>query len=508
MYIIGGFRFILQHNEHPHRWPRFRKWVVLFTLIPPTFLMPLSSTIIAPAVDTISTDLNVTSTSTGPLAVSLFLITYSMGPLLLGPLSELVGRVPVLQGGNTFFLVFNLAGGFARNFPQLLAFRLLSGLGASATLAVGSSTIGDCFRPEERGLSIALLNMGPVLGSCLGPIAGAYITDYTSWRWAFHATSIFAGVTILVGTCLSKETYAPVLLRRKKDHLQSLQRHKDAMLRTRFDMDDANKPDNETLVHLYKRTLLRSIHLLLTQPIVQALALYYGYLYGLVYLVLSTFSTLWTTQYHMSTSRGSLNYFAPCIGYLLGAQTCAVVADKIYCFLKRRQQLQQLQLQQQQDSHAPTANSDGLEEKHTPNQKSKKRNPEFRLPLMIPASLLIPAGLIVYGWTAEAHTHWIFPDLGIALPLMGATIIFQCTNAYLLETYSVYAASANGGVYILRGLTGFGFPLFSPPMYRALGYGWGNSVLAFTALVIGCPIPWFLWRYGEALRRRSSWAEQ
>ncbi|PYH81988.1 MFS multidrug transporter [Aspergillus uvarum CBS 121591] len=466
-----------ESNEHPHNWPSFRKWVVLLTLIPPTFLMPLSSTIIAPAVDTISTDLDVTSTLTGPLAVSLFLVTYSIGPLLLGPLSELVGRVPVLQGGNTFFLIFNLAGGFARSFPQLLAFRLLSGLGASATLAVGSSTIGDCFRPEERGLSIALLNMGPVLGSCLGPIAGAYITDYTSWRWAFHATSIFAAVTILIGICLAKETYAPVLLRRKKDNLQSAPQHKEAMLRTRFDIDDSNKPDNETLVHLYQRTLLRSIHLLLTQPIVQALALYYGYLYGLVYLVLSTFSTLWTTQYHMSTSRGSLNYFAPCIGYFLGAQTCAVVADKIYYT-------------------------------HTANQNGIKRNPEFRLPLMIPASLLIPAGLFLYGWTAEAHTHWIFPDLGIALPLMGATIIFQCTNAYLLETYSVYAASANGGVYILRGLTGFGFPLFSPPMYRALGYGWGNSVLAFTALVIGCPIPWFLWRYGEALRRKSSWADQ
>ncbi|RAH81449.1 MFS multidrug transporter [Aspergillus japonicus CBS 114.51] len=466
-----------ESDEHPHNWPSFRKWVVLLTLIPPTFLMPLSSTIIAPAVDTISTDLDVTSTLTGPLVVSLFLITYSIGPLLLGPLSELVGRVPVLQGGNAFFLIFNLAGGFARSFPQLLAFRLLSGLGASATLAVGSSTLGDCFRPEERGLSIALLNMGPVLGSCLGPIAGAYITDYTSWRWAFHATSIFAGVTTLIGICLAKETYAPVLLRRKKNSLQSSPQHKDAMLRTRFDIDDTNKPDNETLVHLYQRTLLRSIHLLLTQPIVQALALYYGYLYGLVYLVLSTFSTLWTTQYHMATSRGSLNYFAPCIGYLLGAQTCAVVADKIYY-------------------------------KHTANQNAKKRHPEFRLPLMIPASLLIPAGLFLYGWTAEAHTHWIFPDLGIALPLMGATIIFQCTNAYLLETYSVYAASANGGVYILRGLTGFGFPLFSPPMYRALGYGWGNSVLAFTALIIGCPIPWFLWRYGEALRRKSSWADQ
>jgi hypothetical protein len=72
----------------------------------------------------------------------------------------------------------------------------------------------------------------------------------------------------------------------------------------------------------------------------------------------------------------------------------------------------------------------------------------------------------------------------------------------------VYAASANGAVYIVRGLTGFGFPLFSPEMYAKLGYGWGNTLLALLALVIGCPIPFVLWRYGEKLRAASNYADQ
>ncbi|OJI90636.1 hypothetical protein ASPTUDRAFT_114205 [Aspergillus tubingensis CBS 134.48] len=467
-------------HEHPHQWPSYRKYTILLTVTLPIFLMPLTSTIIAPALDAIEADFHVTSDVKGSLTVSLFLLTYCLGPLVLAPLSELLGRVPIQQSGNVFFLAFNLAAGFSKSITQLLVFRLLSGLGASASLATGVSTTGDIFPKEQRGLSLALLNMGPVLGSCLGPIAGGYITEYSTWRWAFHATSIFAGVIILTSLCLSRETYAPVLLRRKKQALQLTPAYKDLTLLTQFEQaTNTTTPStskSQTLTTLYHRTLFRTLRLLLTQPIVQALSLYYGYIYGLVYLILSTFPTLWKTQYHLPASTGSLHYLAPCIGYLLGAQTCALVSDKIYPRLK------------------------------TSNHGIGK--PEFRLPLMIPASLLVPIGFFIYGWSAQYRTHWIVPDIGIALPLMGATVIFQCTSAYLLEAYSVYGASANGGVYILRGLTGFGFPLFSPVMYRVLGYGWGNSLLGFVAVVIGCPIPWVLWWFGERLRRKSSFADE
>jgi len=43
-------------------------------------------------------------------------------------------------------------------------------------------------------------------------------------------------------------------------------------------------------------------------------------------------------------------------------------------------------------------------------------------------------------------------------------------------------------------------------MYKALGYGWGNSVLAFAGIAIGIPAPCILWWYGEALRKKSQFA--
>ncbi|CAI7635646.1 unnamed protein product [Penicillium pancosmium] len=356
---------------------------------------------------------------------------------------------------------------------QLLVFRLLSGVGASTSLAVGASTIGDVFRKEERGLPVALISMGPVLGSCVGPIVGGFITDYSSWRWCFFATSIAAGVSLVVCLTLSSETYAPVLLERKKRkciaEFEETEKSASRTWRTKFDSE------NESLHQRYRRTLFRAIHFLCTQPIAQCLACYYGYLYGIIYLLLSSFSDLWTEKYQMGLSIGTLNYIAPCCGYLGGAIICAFLTDPIY----RRQ----------------VARNNG------------EGKPEFRLPMMVPASLLVPIGLFWYGWSAEYKTHWIIPDIGIALPLMGATIVFQCVSAYLLDTFPLYAASANGTVYILRGLTGFGFPLFSPEMYATLGYGWGNSILAFIALFIGCPIPFILWKYGGRLRAASSYAD-
>jgi MFS family permease len=61
---------------------------------------------------------------------------YSMGPILLGPISELYGRWPILQTGSLVYLASNIGAGFCTSIIQLLAFRLLSGVGASASLAV------------------------------------------------------------------------------------------------------------------------------------------------------------------------------------------------------------------------------------------------------------------------------------------------------------------------------------------------------------------------------------
>lgn len=270
---------------------------------------------------------------------------------------------------------------------------------------------------------------------------------------------------IILGFLVMKETYPPIILARQKRKMQK--RMGNVTLKTPYEQD-------KTVGQLYRNSLVRPFQLLRMQPIVQVLALFYAYLYGLMYLVLSTFAVLWETKYNESISSASLNYFALGVGYLFGSQICGLFADPIYRALRSR--------------------------------NSGTGKPEFRVVLMFPASLLVPIGLLWYGWGAQSGTHWIVPDLGIGLFACGTMISFQCTTAYLYEAFTLYAASATGAVYVLRGMTGFGFPLFGSAMYKTLDYGWGNTVLALVAVVLGFPAPLIMWRYGEKLRSMSSYA--
>lgn len=95
---------------------------------------------VAPALDQIASDFNITSGIEQYLVMSIFLLAYALGPFILAPLSEMYGRVVVLQSANMVYLVFNTVCGFASSKQQMLAFRFLSGLGGSAPQAVCDST--------------------------------------------------------------------------------------------------------------------------------------------------------------------------------------------------------------------------------------------------------------------------------------------------------------------------------------------------------------------------------
>ena len=91
---------------------------------------------VAPSLQVISRDFHITNQVEAQMILSIFVLAYAIGPLFLGPLSEIYGRVPVLQLANLFFLIFNFACGFAKNKVQMIVFRFLAGLGGSAPQSV------------------------------------------------------------------------------------------------------------------------------------------------------------------------------------------------------------------------------------------------------------------------------------------------------------------------------------------------------------------------------------
>jgi multidrug resistance protein len=185
--------------ENPKNWRMRKKWAAAFIVSSFTFISPVSSSMVAPALQTMSRDLGIKTEIESAMILSIFVLAYAIGPLFLGPLSEIYGRVIVLQLSNLFYLVWNLACGFARTGPEMLVFRFLSGLGGSAPLAIGGAVLGDCFSPEQRGKAISMYSLAPLLGPAIGPIVGGYITQGTTWRWIFWVTSILDALIQISG---------------------------------------------------------------------------------------------------------------------------------------------------------------------------------------------------------------------------------------------------------------------------------------------------------------------
>ena len=120
---------------NPKNWTYRRKWTVTVVVGIYTFISPISTTIVAPALATIGMTLQIQSAFVLSLCLSIFVLAYAFGPFLIGPLSEVYGRVLVLQLANLFYLVFNTACGFAHTSTQMAVFRFLAGLGGRQVLS-------------------------------------------------------------------------------------------------------------------------------------------------------------------------------------------------------------------------------------------------------------------------------------------------------------------------------------------------------------------------------------
>ncbi|KAE8395476.1 major facilitator superfamily domain-containing protein, partial [Aspergillus alliaceus] len=96
---------------------------------------------VAPALSQLGVDLHMQSDIEVELALSIFILAYAIGPLFFGPVSEIYGRVHVLQVSNLWYFAWNLGCGFAQDPAQLFVFRFLAGIGGSAPVALGGGAI-------------------------------------------------------------------------------------------------------------------------------------------------------------------------------------------------------------------------------------------------------------------------------------------------------------------------------------------------------------------------------
>ena len=153
--------------DNPLDWPTGRKWMVTDVLSASGFNRIMVSTIMAPALTTIAAELDMTPTQAA-MSLSIYQLASAIGPLFIGPLSEIYGRQVVLHVSSIWFLIWNILCGFATTKGTLIAARFLAGFGASAIFALAGGVLGDVWRPEQRGRSLGIYLLIPLLGAAVG----------------------------------------------------------------------------------------------------------------------------------------------------------------------------------------------------------------------------------------------------------------------------------------------------------------------------------------------------
>ena len=258
------------------------------------------------------------------------------------------------------------------------------------------------------------------------------------------------GACLPVAVILVRETYEPVLLARKQSH------------QTDITHEPHHKKDKEVLIATWTRMFRMVYHC----PVIPLLALFSAITNGNTSICFATLGTVFQDEYKFTTGQSGLAYLGLTVGFIFSQFTLGRFSDLYVVKMEAKHGL---------------------------------KRPEDRLPPSIIGACLLPIGLLWYGWSLESHTYWLVPIIGSSLIAIGVLYSYLAVQMYLVDSYTTYSASALGACTIIRSLGQSLIPLAANPLYRRVGYGWGNSVFALIAMTL-IPVAVLVWIFGGRLR--------
>lgn len=176
-----------------------KRWIIVAGSFAGWF-SPMTGSIYFPALNQISSDLNVSDTDVN-LTVTTYLIIQGLAPMMIAGFSDKAGRRPAYMICFAIYLVANLGLGLQNNYAALLVLRMLQSAGSSGTIALANGLVGDLVTSSERGSyseiahhpcrvegnanenAVAYASVGSILGPSLSPVIGGLLSQYLDWHW-------------------------------------------------------------------------------------------------------------------------------------------------------------------------------------------------------------------------------------------------------------------------------------------------------------------------------------
>jgi MFS transporter, DHA1 family, multidrug resistance protein len=143
------------------------------------------------------------------LSLSVFMAGFALGPLVFGPVSDHVGRRPVLLGGVAAFAVFGALGAFSRTLGAVLLWRFLMGIGAGSCQVLVVAIVRDLFTGVEARVRQSYVNLAAGIAPIIAPTLGVAVATMGGWRAIYSALAAGGSVLLVIAALRLGESLPP-----------------------------------------------------------------------------------------------------------------------------------------------------------------------------------------------------------------------------------------------------------------------------------------------------------
>jgi len=171
--------------EHETWQPSVNPWLIALSVIIPTFMEVLDTTIANVALNNIAGSMSA-SYSQATWVLTSYLISNAVVLPLTAWLGNRFQRKRFLLFCIFLFTVSSLLCGLSISLPMLLVMRAIQGIGGGALAPISQAILIESFPPRRQGAAQAIFGLGVVVAPVVGPILGGWLTDSYSWRWIFY----------------------------------------------------------------------------------------------------------------------------------------------------------------------------------------------------------------------------------------------------------------------------------------------------------------------------------
>ncbi|KAJ6036543.1 hypothetical protein N7540_000822 [Penicillium herquei] len=447
---------------HPYNWKLSLKLLTSIISCLGTFIVTLTSGILASGIDIASKSFDVSS-EVGTLSTTLYVLGFACAPIIWAPSSELCGRkwpltIAMLGAG-----IFTIGSAVAKDIQTLLICRFFAGMCGASQLTVVPGLLTDLFDNMYRGVAMTVYALTVFVGPLAAPILGGFITNsYLGWRWTLYISAICSFLNGALSIFFLKETYAPCILIGKAKVLREMTGN--------WGIHAKQEKIELEFMNLAEKYFTRPLKLLVTELILLLISLYMTFIYALVYALLEAYPYIFQKVYGMSLGVDSLPFIGLIIGQLLG---CGYIISQQKAYAKKLAE----------NNNIPV--------------------PEWRLSPPLLGGPIFTIGIFWLGWTGfTAEIPWIAPAAAGIFIGFGLICVFVPCFIYIVDAYLPISASAVAANIILRSSVAAVFPMFTTQMFERLGIQWACTLLGCLAALM-IPIPYAFRSYGKSLRERS-----